>query len=211
MNVLMPLFPLQLVVYPGEDLNLHIFEPRYKELIKECEEQGITFCIPAFIEGMVKEIGTEVQLLGVEKRYPNGELDIKTKGIGLFRIQKIFRKVAGKLYSAAEGKRLVFDTAGDLAMNEQILELLADLFSLLKIAKAIPEDPGELLTYHIAHQVGFSIEQEYEFLCILEESRRQEFLLRHLEKLLPIVRDMENLKQRVKMNGHFRNITPPDY
>ncbi|MEO1628994.1 MAG: LON peptidase substrate-binding domain-containing protein, partial [Bacteroidota bacterium] len=44
-----PLFPLKLVVYPGEQLNLHIFEPRYKQLIRECEQNKVTFGIPAFI------------------------------------------------------------------------------------------------------------------------------------------------------------------
>ena len=65
--ITLPLFPLQLVVYPGEKLNLHIFEPRYKQLIQECQEQGTTFGIPAFIDSEIMSIGTEIELLKIEK------------------------------------------------------------------------------------------------------------------------------------------------
>ena len=80
----LPLFPLQIVVFPNENLNLHIFEPRYKELINECEKEGTTFGIPAFLKQKVMEFGTELEVIKVEKRYGKGEMDIKTKGIGLF-------------------------------------------------------------------------------------------------------------------------------
>ena len=69
MHDFLPLFPLKLVVYPGEQLNLHIFEPRYKQLIREAEHNGTTFGIPAFIEENVMDIGTEIKLLSIEKRH----------------------------------------------------------------------------------------------------------------------------------------------
>ena len=80
------LFPLQIVVFPGEAVNLHIFEPRYRELIKDCQEDGITFGIPTFQNGKVLDFGTEVELLSIEKRYPGGEMDIKTRARGIFQI-----------------------------------------------------------------------------------------------------------------------------
>ena len=58
----LPLFPLKLVAFPGEQLNLHIFEPRYKQLFRECEENQITFGIPAFIDNKIMDIGTELKL-----------------------------------------------------------------------------------------------------------------------------------------------------
>jgi hypothetical protein len=61
----------------------------------------------------------------------------------------------------------------------------------------------------MAHHVGFSIEQEYKFLTIGDEIDRQEFMINHLENLIPIVKDMERLRKRVEMNGHFKNIIPP--
>ena len=56
------LFPLQLVVFPGESLNLHIFEPRYRQLIEDAEQQGITFGVPTVIKGALQPIATEVSL-----------------------------------------------------------------------------------------------------------------------------------------------------
>jgi Lon protease-like protein len=209
MSKLLPLFPLQLVVFPGEDLNLHIFEPRYRQLIQECEEGGTTFGIPAYIDGKVMEVGTEIALVSVEQRYPDGEMDIKTKGLGLFHIREFYRRAPGKLYSAAEVEPLAFDTAADILDNAKILELLEELFALMKIEKTVEREPENLDIFSLAHHVGFSLEQEYAFLRITDGRKRQEAMLYHLERLLPIVREMENMRTRAQMNGHFKNIVPP--
>lgn len=207
----LPLFPLQIVVFPGEDLNLHIFEPRYKQLLGECETQGTTFGIPAFIDGEVQSIGTEVELISIEKRYANGELDVKTKGVAPFRILQFYRQAPEKLYAGANIERLEYPEAeGDYLLSEQILELAQELFSLLNIEKSLPEDPKEVETFNIGHHVGFSVEQEYQLLGISEEKERQQFTLEHLENLLPTVRQMDNLRKRAQMNGHFKNIIPPE-
>ncbi len=91
MTDFLPLFPLQLVVFPGEKLNLHIFEPRYKQLIREVEQNGTTFGIPSYIDGKVMDVGTEIRLISVEKRYEDGQMDIRTEGMGLFRIIELYR------------------------------------------------------------------------------------------------------------------------
>lgn len=210
MEKLLPLFPLQLVVFPGEDLNLHIFEPRYKQLIKECEESGGLFGIPAFINGKVMDVGTEMTMVSIEKRYPNGEMDIKTKGNGIFRILEYYRESPGKLYAGAEVEPLSFSISGTFPQGERILELTRELFELLNIRRELPADPMSLRSYELAHHVGFTLEQEYAFLCIPEESERQAYLLTHLEKLLPTVREINHLKKKAQMNGHFKNILPPD-
>jgi ATP-dependent Lon protease len=209
MQDFLPLFPLQLVVFPGERLNLHIFEPRYKQLIRECETNGITFGIPAFINDKVMDYGTEIELLSVEKRYENGEMDVKTRGIGKFKILEFFRKSPGKLYSGADILRIKDESKGKIGMNDQIIQEVKKLFQLLNIQKEIEEDPILFNTFNVAHQVGFSIEQEYQFLCLSIEEERQQFMLKHLQKLLPVVEEMEEIRQKAQMNGHFRNIVPP--
>ena len=62
----------------------------------------------------------------------------------------------------------------------------------------------------MGHHVGLSLEQEYELLSISSEEDRQDYMLEHLERLIPIVKDMETLRKRVQMNGHFKNIIPPN-
>lgn len=206
----LPLFPLQLVVFPGEPLNLHIFEPRYRQLIAECEQEGKTFGIPAVLNGKLQEIGTEVKLLSVEKRYADGKLDIKTQGIGIFKIEEFFTKAPDKLYGGAEILSLEFTTGGDIVLSARIIEKLKKLYGLLNVNKAIPEDPAEFSTFDFAHHVGFSVDQEYEFLSIPTEMDRQTYMEAHLDRFIPMVADMEALRERVRMNGHFKNVIPPN-
>ena len=210
MSTFLPVFPLRLVAFPGEDLNLHIFEPRYKQLIGECEAKGITFGIPAFIDDKVQPIGTEIELVNIDKKYPKGEMDIRTRGKGLFRIKEYFRDVDDRLYSGAEVERIEHDLDGDYFKYEKILTHLAELYKVLNIQKPLPELNLELTTYSIGHLVGFSLEQEYEMLTMPEEDRRQDFMLAHLERLIPTAREMEELRKKVQMNGHFKNLLPPD-
>ncbi len=209
MNDFLPLFPLKMVVFPNEKLNLHVFEPRYKQLIRECDENGITFGIPAFLNEKVMDFGTEIKLLEIVKKHPNGEIDIKTQGIGIFKINEFYRIAPNKLYSGADIIRIQYSDDREESKNEKIISLLTELFSLLKITKKIEKNPFKFRTFEVAHHVGFSVEQEYEFLCIRSEIERQGFLIKHLENLIPVVKEMERLRQKAKMNGHFKDAIPP--
>lgn len=209
MSDLLPMFPLQIVVFPNEDLNLHIFEPRYQELVKDCEEEELTFGIPAYIEGKLMAIGTEIQLKRVVKKYPSGESDIRTKGLGVFAIKEFFEKVPGKLYAGASIERLELDTEEAPYLSEQLLEKTKELFKLLEIEKDLPDDAKDLRGFDIAHHIGLSLDQEYELLSIGNAQERQEFLLDHLTRLIPVVKHMEAIREKAKMNGHFRRIIPP--
>ena len=75
-----PIFPLGIVVYPGEELNLHIFEPRYKQLINECYQEKKLFGIPSVIDDQLQDYGTLMQIMEITTVHDNGELDIKTQG-----------------------------------------------------------------------------------------------------------------------------------
>ena len=208
MNQILPLFPLQLVAFPSENLNLHIFEPRYRQLMKECEEENITFGIPAFINGSVQEYGTELELVEIVKRYPDGKLDVKTRGIGIFRIEEFYSRSPNKLYPGAKVKKMNIQHQGDILLSSKTVKQIAELFKLMRIDKSIPK-ADDFFTFSMGHHVGFSIEQEYELLCIQSESDRQEFMHAHLNKLIPMVREMEELRKRVQMNGHFKDVIPP--
>lgn len=197
------------MVFPGEDLNLHIFEPRYKELIGDCEEQGITYGIPSYIDKKLMKVGTEVELVKVEKRYDNGELDIKTKGKRLFTLADFHPVAPDKLYAGGEVDFLKWEEEENILENEEILELTRILFRLLNIQKKLPEDIRQFTTYDIAHHIGLTIEQEYQLLCLLEADKRQAFIKKHLQSLLPMVKEMENLKKKAQLNGHFKHLNPP--
>ena len=87
------IFPLSIVVYPGEALNLHIFEPRYKQLILDCKESKKPFGIPPVLTDAIGELGTLVELVEITQVYDNGEMDIKTKGLEVFRILEVVKEI----------------------------------------------------------------------------------------------------------------------
>lgn len=206
---MLPLFPLNLVVYPGEDLNLHIFEPRYRQLVNECLDEQKTFGIPAFIDNKLPGCGTEVHITTLHKRYEDGRMDIKTKGLQVFRLVNFTNPVPGKLYAGGEVE-IVESGDSFSAYLEELVSGLEKLYKLMQIE--IDFDPSQAnFSYRIAHKVGLSVEQEYELLTIENESERHRFLIRHLNKVTPVVAEMERTKQRIRMNGHFKNLDPLNF
>jgi ATP-dependent Lon protease len=205
------LFPLNLVVFPGEKLNLHIFEPRYRQLVRDCIEEGITFGIPPYINESVSELGTEVRLLDVEKTYPNGEMDVRTQGVSVFRIRDFYRQAPGKLYAAARIEDITDDTTEDPLLKPRITEYVRQLYEALGLRRLFLDLAPNYRVYEIAHHLGFTQEQEYQLLEATSESERQEIVLEHLENILPVVVETERLKERVRLNGHFKNLTPPNF
>src|SRR5690349_19282975 len=101
MTNFIPIFPLSIVVFPGEKLNLHIFEPRYKQLISDCVSSQKPFGIPTVLKENVAEMGTLVQIKEVSKVYEDGRMDIKTEGIAVFKILEVIKELPEKLYSGA--------------------------------------------------------------------------------------------------------------
>ena len=205
------LFPLQIVVFPGEAVNLHIFEQRYRELIRDCEADGITFGIPAYQNGSIREFGTEVRLLNIEKTYPGGEMDIKTEAMGIFRIKEFFPELGDKSYPGGIVKNYEFDKNEDRQINEQILAYGRQLFAAMNISRPLPADASNFTTYDIAHYVGFNPEQEYHFLTTFEANTRQQLIIEQISRILPLVNEMENLRARALLNGHFKHLKPPNF
>lgn len=206
MTNFIPIFPLSLVVYPGELLNLHIFEPRYKELIQDCKASGKAFGIPTVIGQQVRELGTLVTLESIEKTYENGEMDIRTRGLRIFRILETIPKVPDKLYGGAIVNYPENDTRGNPELMQKVVDALLELHRLLHVTKSFRTGDPPLNSYDIAHHAGLSVEEEYELLGLPMELQRQEYLRRHLQKVIPIVAEMESLKEKVRLNGHFRNL-----
>lgn len=211
MQKYLPLFPLNVVVFPGEKLNLHIFEPRYKQLINDCLEGDSTFGIPTYIDNGVGVYGTEIKLLSMEKKYESGELDIRTQGMGIFKILEFERTAPGKLYAGGKVEEVENLDDEDIVIKVQIQEKLQELYAALGIDTLYMDLPENFKSYDIAHHLGLNTEQEYTLLQCNSEALRQEMILQHLNQVLPIVAETEKLKERVKLNGHFKNLTPPNF
>jgi Lon protease-like protein len=211
MTNFIPLFPLGIVIYPMEKLHLHIFEPRYKQLIRECFDAKKPFGIPTVLNNRLQDMGTLVVITEIVQQYENGEMDINTEGVKIFRTLEVIRQIPEKLYSGAivnypENKT----DDGSPKLMKFIINGVKEVHRLLNISKDFKKPEEDLTTYDVVHHMGLSVDEEYEFLGLLMELQRQEYLKRHLQKVLPMLMEMEQLKEKVKLNGHFRNLSPLD-
>lgn len=206
MTNFIPIFPLSIVVYPGELLNLHIFEPRYRQLINECFATKKPFGIPAVVDDKINEMGTLVQITEISEVYEDGKMDIKTEGLQVFRMLEIINELPDKLYSGAIVNYPDNDERGNRTLMNGIIKGIKELHKLLKIEKVFVKPDAALWSYDVAHHAGMALQEEYELLELLHESQRQEYLKRHLTKVIPVLAEMELLKEKVKLNGHFKNL-----
>jgi Lon protease-like protein len=205
MTNFVPIFPLSIVVYPGETLNLHIFEPRYRQLIADCSANKKPFGIPTVLKNAVAEMGTLVEVSEIVQQYEDGKMDIRVQGLQVFRILEVVRSIPDKLYSGA----IVNYPANDMARRAVIKKIIASIRELhraLDVSKEFARADDLLTSYDIAHHAGLSLEEEYELLGLLHELQRLEYLKRHLAKIMPMVAGIENLKEKIQLNGHFKEL-----
>jgi Lon protease-like protein len=207
----LPFFPLNLVVYPDENLNLHIFEPRYRQLIQDCMEQNTTFGIPSFINEKVAAYGTEVKIVSIEKTYDDGKMDIKTKGVQVFKILNFDKKAKDKLYAGGMVEIIPHEEIAPEELSRELISNLKKLYEIIKVSASISIQSFKMLSYQLAHKIGLSLDQQYEVLKIPSEQDRQLYLLDHLKSSIPLMEEMERTKEIIRMNGHFKNLDPLDF
>lgn len=211
MTNFIPIFPLSVIVFPGENLNLHIFEPRYKQLIAECFEQQKPFGIPAVVDKELKELGTLVEVKEIRKVYDDGKMDITTRGVKVFRTLELVRSIPDKLYSGAIVTYPDDVDDGNRLQMQRVVQGIKELHKLLQVSKDFKKPEEELKSFDVAHHIGLNANEEYELLGLFREAQRQEYLKRHLNKVIPLLSEMEGLKEKVKLNGHFRNLQSFDF
>ena len=152
-------------------------------------------------------MGTCMEIIEISHAYEDGKLDIKTHGTSVFKILEIVKKLPEKSYSGAivnYPDNSVSD--GNPELMKKIVSGIRKIHKRLNISKEFVRTDQELLCYDVAHHAGMAIEDEYHLLHIYTELQRQEFLKRHISKILPVLTEMEALKKRIKLNGHFKNL-----
>ncbi|MEN2284265.1 LON peptidase substrate-binding domain-containing protein [Algoriphagus sp. SE2] len=203
-----PFFPLKLVAFPGEELNLHIFEPRYKQLIQDVEASGMTFGICVYNEKLTG-FGTEVRLDAVHKRYEDGTVDIRTKGVRVFEIKNFENPLEGKLYAGGEVELLEDDLTLSNVMHFEFLLHLKEMLYLL--GHRVEVIPDETTSFTYAHKIGLKFEEEIELLRMPSETLRVEFLINYFKRMIPAIKAIEKAKEKIRQNGHFKHLDPLDF
>lgn len=205
----LPLFPLQTVVFPQEKLPLHIFEKKYLAMLEECEDTGMTFGIPAFIDNYM-EYGTEVQLSRIVRRHSSGAKDVICKGLRAFRIKEILPRGEKENYGGGIVEFLPNVSDGERIQREQLISLISELYFHLELPP--PKISAETITsYSLVHKMGLSLQQEYTLLKLTSEKERLSFLINHLCISIPVVQEMNRTRSVIELNGHFKDFNPLDF
>jgi hypothetical protein len=197
-----------MVAFPIESVNLHIFEARYKQLVKDCMENNRSFGLAPFIQEEVKPIGTLMKVKRIEQEYEDGRLDIATEAQGLYKMSRYENPMRDRLYAGADVKPYPINREGDPALSREIREKMNTIFESLQIKKRLPA-PELLLSFHIGHSIGFSLEEEYNLLSIKEEYDRQIQVLQQIDKITPKIKTAAQVRNRALLNGEFRTYNSP--
>jgi uncharacterized protein len=197
---LLPLFPLNLVLLPGTPLPLHIFEPRYKEMISECLQQQKIFGIVRAKEEGVADIGCTAEILNVDKKYPDGRMDILTAGRHRFEVMEVNQE---RPFLQAEVVYLQ-DEPG-LASNDEIaaaLKLHGELMALAGENAEIPDTADSQLSFHLAGSLPLDLDFKQNLLTMKSEAERVSAIVSYFEAILPGLRRSVRARKTAGGNGH---------
>jgi len=201
MSALLPLFPLDVVLLPGALLPLHIFEPRYKEMIGECLEQHRPFGIVRAKEGGVAGIGCTAEILTVTKKYDDGRMDIVTQGQERFAVVQVNQE---RSFLQAE-IRYLQDEPG-AATGEEIDQAMKLHAEIMKLAGARAEDAAEIdkqqLSFHLAASLPLDLDLKQALLGMKSEPERLRAVISFFEALLPNMRRTVHARRKAGGNGH---------
>ncbi len=190
-------FPLNISLLPGEDIPLRIFEPRYKQLISECEVSGENFGIPFLKSNEMQSFGSEVKLKQIVAKNSQGEMVIVAEGISNFELVSIKDPLPGKLYSGGKISLINNDLA--LSSNE-LLRVIIEYTNNFKADFLKSVTGNEILLNDIARALNLSSNDKFRFISIKEQVTKERFLLSQLRYLMKL-REQEKLLN----NDYFLN------
>jgi ATP-dependent Lon protease len=200
-----PLFPLNVVLLPGAPLPLHIFEPRYREMVKERLEEKSEFGMLLSLPKGVARVGCTAEILEVVKRYPDGRMDIVTVGRAPFRVVELFTEnplLEGHVdYLEDRG------VPGNPTLQRQLIELYEACHTLLfeDYPKNLEAAPLDELSYVVASTLPMDLLWKQQILELRSEQDRQERLVGYLREWAPHLQNNNVMRQRAGGNGQGLN------
>lgn len=199
-SALIPLFPLEVVVFPGQVLSLHIFEERYKAMIADCRAGDLPFGICLVQEGEVRAIGCAVAIQEILHEYPDGRLDLVAVGQRRYRALDTYEDrpyLSGMVEFFDDDDELV-DPALAARAEERFLQLLA----LMGAETGLPQTWS---SFHLAQRLDFSLGERQSLLESTSENARLRLLVERLDQLLPALEQRRETRRRAQTNGHLKS------
>jgi Lon protease-like protein len=184
--LILPLFPLDAVLLPGVPLPLHVFEPRYKEMVAECLEQKKPFGVVRVSKEGVAEIGCTAEIVAVTKRYDDGRMDILTRGVDRFEVLQVNQD---RSFLQAE-IMVVEDEPGtaEAQLIAQAQQLHTEIAKLAGADAAASPADVERLSFILAGSLPLDLDFKQKLLVTLSEPKRLEAVIAYLQAVLPGLR-----------------------
>jgi len=200
------LFPLSMVLLPSERVPLHIFEPRYRELIGECLDDGREFGLLLSDDRGLRRIGTRAVVTEVLERFDDGRLNVVVEGRERFRLVSL---TSGRAYQTAEIEPLE-DEPGDPESEEQERAVA----QLQRVAELAGADVGEVdaraaTAFELAARVEFEPELKQRLLELRSEPARLKTLTDLLERAAHAIEAQNETSRIAQTNGHLQRRPQP--
>ncbi len=186
---IIPYFPLSVFLFPGEDIPLRIFEPRYKQLIEDARSHGITFAIPFVIEKDIQELGCEVRLKDVVAENPGGRMVITVESVAVVQIVSFSKQLKGKLYAGGIVKRL---PCSEPVEREELKGLIANYSDQFDKDFLSCWDGSDITLQDVMKALNLSSDDKYNFICMHDGEQKEGYLAGQL-RYLKMIRKQETL------------------
>lgn len=199
---LLPLFPLEVVLFPGVPLPLHIFEPRYKEMIAECLASNAPFGVIRAVEDGVADVGCTAEIVTVTKEYPDGRMDLIAEGRKRFEVLELNRQ---RSFLQAE-VLLVADEPGAAAPEDKAraVQVHLDILSLAGAVQDLSAADENSLSFYLAGSLPLDLDFKQKLLAMRSEGERLQTVASYLESILPNLRRAARAREKAGGNGHAR-------
>jgi Lon protease-like protein len=197
---LLPLFPLEVVLLPGTPLPLHIFEPRYKEMIGQCRAENTPFGVVRAVDDGIAELGCTAEIVTVTKEYPDGSLDLIAVGRQRFEVLELNRE-----RSFLQAEVLFVPDEPDGASPEdraRAIEAHREILSLAHAAQDIANADPATLSFHIAGSLPLDLDFKQKLLAMRSEKERIPAVAAFLETILPNLQRASRAREKARGNGH---------
>lgn len=200
MAALIPLFPLEVVLFPGTPLPLHIFEPRYKEMIAECISLNRAFGVVRALEQGLAEVGCTAEIVTIVKEYPDGKLDLVSEGRHRFEIVSVNQE---RSFLRAEIEMIV-DEPGVPAQDEtsKAVQLHSELLDIAGAKQDLSAADPALLSFYLAGSLPLDLDFKQKLLSSRSEPERLGLLITYLQTLIPRFHRAARAREKAGGNGH---------
>jgi Lon protease-like protein len=197
---LLPLFPLEVVLLPGTPLPLHIFEPRYKEMIGECLANDAPFGVVRALEEGIAEVGCTAEIITVTKEYPDGRMDLIAEGRKRFEVLELNHE---RSFLQAE-VLLVPDEPMTAIQEERVraIQLHLEILSLAGAVQDLSAADQNQLSFYLAGSLPLDLDFKQKLLGMRSEGERIQAVAEYLEGILPKLRRVARTREKAGGNGH---------